>query len=896
MLIIIFLYYIFGTIHTGSCDRYNYDSFSLKNGLTVLTATHHSVNKSFCAISIKNSVFKEPIPGLLHLIEHVLHKGIETRLENDDLRKLMSQHNGISNGCTEDDMISFYFEVNSAVFEDALESFSKFFLQPTFHGNEIEHEIQCINNEFLRQKYVDNSRILRICDITKNYPYNKFNFGNKNSLNDKDIKKTILKYWSKNFYASDMKLVIYHNKNIKSKIIDLFKNAKVGNNIEYEKSEGRDCLKNFNPKVFSPQFMKRIIHVESFKDQFELRIQVEIPNIHEVYINNSYNFIKFVLERKGYDSSIYNLKKRMLAYEITVNVEKILEFSICILIFKLTKKGYENIKIALNIIHNCLYVVKFEKDKYEALKNIEQERFNYIINNPSSSNVIKIANDLQYYPIEHFLNHEYIFSFFDEYELTCLLDIIRNKENWIILVISKDQNKIKIEQKFEDVYEIKYFIDGELEFNNIFYEINLFEDNETKFDINLILNKGAQIFTCKDHNNFENDMQWNKNNGVYQYKKRSGIITYVSGKNLDMSYSCVSILLNTQFTNITALQNIIFFRMLEDYYNELHQDVLFFNIIKFTWKIKDFGIELTWQGLSEKIHESIDIYFLAFEKMNFSRVDFIKEILKIELNQYENLPPLRLIYKSLFKLFIKDYIDINDYIDLIDDIKINDIEKKCSYHVEMVILSDHEMCCFKTIFDNVCNLFEPKDQYRSITKISKPKITLATNDPENNALLILFKFCSINDYEKLAGIKIYISFIHALFFREFRTKKELGYDVKCDVILINEYCYLTFSLTSPFDIEVLEKEFLNFFSNLDVLITNIDDIEFEKYKEVAINKFKKNTVNINENFMFFKELYYANHLDIFYANNLIECIGKFNKKDFVLPNERTIVCAKNKNY
>lgn len=64
------------------------------------------------------------VDGLAHFLEHMLFMGTEKYPEEDLYERLLAEHGGTDNACTEDDCTYYYFEVENEMLEQIIDVYS----------------------------------------------------------------------------------------------------------------------------------------------------------------------------------------------------------------------------------------------------------------------------------------------------------------------------------------------------------------------------------------------------------------------------------------------------------------------------------------------------------------------------------------------------------------------------------------------------------------------------------------------------------------------------------------------------------------------------------------------------------------------------------------------------
>ena len=99
----------------------------------------------------------------------------------------LSCHGGSSNAFTDSEHTCFYFEVNRAYLQEALERFASFFTCPLFAASATRREINAVDSEFRDGFNSDSERLSELVNYTASlvhptHPFGKWGWGNKDSL------------------------------------------------------------------------------------------------------------------------------------------------------------------------------------------------------------------------------------------------------------------------------------------------------------------------------------------------------------------------------------------------------------------------------------------------------------------------------------------------------------------------------------------------------------------------------------------------------------------------------------------------------------------------------------------------------------------------------------------
>jgi secreted Zn-dependent insulinase-like peptidase len=110
-------------------DKREFRHLTLSNELEVIVVSDPQATIAGAAMSVGVGSYSEPkrIPGIAHLLEHMLFLGSRKYPDRTEFLKLTSSSGGDFNAYTSGTETNFHFTAGANVFEEALEIFSWFF-------------------------------------------------------------------------------------------------------------------------------------------------------------------------------------------------------------------------------------------------------------------------------------------------------------------------------------------------------------------------------------------------------------------------------------------------------------------------------------------------------------------------------------------------------------------------------------------------------------------------------------------------------------------------------------------------------------------------------------------------------------------------------------------------
>lgn len=408
-------------------DPSEYQTIELDNGLYALLIYDSNLVKSSVAMCVSVGEIESTIPGLAHLIEHVICESPNDKYPKHAYADFILDNRGFFNASTEMDNTKYYFEIGCQYFEKAYDIFSHLFINPIFDKEIIDAEIQAVESEYKLKLNNDAFVIESIIKDTINQkqPNSKFKSGNAKTLKVPQVYKHIEQMIHKYYCPQNMKLVVYSN-------LPLDKQKQmVTTTFSKIKRKGIKPKDSKEPYIISPQYI-------TYKSQrktgyVDLIWYIETPfdsNLNPDLDSNAsiMGFIRYIIESDRVDSIGNYLRLHSLIF---ANIRVIMhsfrdgvtQFVIDIIINQ--NKTWENsennhqlttsacIKFILNYIEHIknLFIRNDESviRLYNEYITIRKQSYTYDPPNTSLREIKKIAKKMAI----HNIPYEYIYFYSD---------------------------------------------------------------------------------------------------------------------------------------------------------------------------------------------------------------------------------------------------------------------------------------------------------------------------------------------------------------------------------------------------------------------------------------------------------------------------------------------------
>ena len=202
------------TVNKSPADDREYNIFSLKNGIDVITVSDPDLATSAATLSVGVGFFQDPnrAQGIAHFLEHMLFMGSKKYPSPNEYMEFINQNGGSTNAFTAPEQTTYLFSINSNQFEPALDRLSSSLMEPLFEPTMVGKEINAVNSEWLLNRQSDTFIQQRAGAATGNplHPRNKLGVGNKETLSglEDQLLTELNNFYSQYYSANLMKLVL----------------------------------------------------------------------------------------------------------------------------------------------------------------------------------------------------------------------------------------------------------------------------------------------------------------------------------------------------------------------------------------------------------------------------------------------------------------------------------------------------------------------------------------------------------------------------------------------------------------------------------------------------------------------------------------------------------------
>ena len=843
-------------------DSRIYRHISLPNQLSCLLISDKDTDKSAASISVGVGSLEDPrtTPGLAHFLEHMLFLGTEKFPNQSEYKAYLMKNSGSLNAYTSSTETVYFFSCSNQAYNGALDRFSQFFIKPLFNSECTQREMQAVHSEHQKNMMNDSWRMMQLIrsSALKHTAYNHFSTGDLTTLQKPNIRDELIEFYKKYYSANLMKLVLYSKENIEEieKLAYQYFSPIENQSIQPLK---------YIDMPFTSENLAKFYHVKSIKKGDKLEIVWYVENLRPYFDSNPGSYISFLLGHEGKNSLLSYLIDEGLALELSSGCSNELNlFSTIEVSIKLTKKGLENYKDVSEIVFKYLNILKekgVQKYLFEEKQYINQLRFDFKEKETPENYVIQMSSDMQIYPKENILNHNYLLKEFQPELIQKVFDQM-NFENMRIYLMSETFENL---ESIEPIYGTQYsekpldldiakrFKAPNISSNknrktldlptpNNFLPRNLtqLKNEESQFPLKILETSQTQVFFKQD-NKF--------------LTPKANIFVRIYSRNEKFPFDIKSYL-SSKIWN-------------EMIYNEIRETIYLAKMahLNASFSAIPLGLDLHFSGFNDGLLKFIDEISIklanrqqSFDKEKFQNI--YQEFLK-EYSDFQKGQPLNIamhIAKNLIE--IGPVYHIND---LYENLKVLTFEEFSYHSVNFFKSISFEWLALGNIasedIKKTALKFESNFNREVLPNSQIPKIQIIEFNSEqsipyyefflseikqrNSATLTIFQDKRIYQPYNYLILWVLSDILKEPYFTQLRTNEQLGYIVNVRPSEDRGVCSLQFMVQSERkDPQHLASRIWEFLKNFKDKLLNLEKSEFEKFKKSIIVKILQKNLNI----------------------------------------------------
>ncbi|WCJ33462.1 Insulin-degrading enzyme-like 2 [Euphorbia peplus] len=410
-------------------DAREYRRIVLANSLQVLLISDPETDKCAASMDVSVGSFSDPVglEGLAHFLEHMLFYASEKYPLEDSYSKYITEHGGSTNAFTSSEHTNYFFDINADCFEDALDRFAQFFINPLMSADATTREIKAVDSENQKNLLSDPWRMNQLQKhlSVESHPYHKFSTGNWDTLEVRpkakglDTRLELIKFYEEHYSANLMHLVIYAKESL-DKIQML-----VEDKFQQIKNNDRSCL-SFPGEPCSSEHLQILVKTVPIKQGHKLKIIWPItPGILH-YKEGPCRYLSHLIGHEGEGSLFYVLKTLGWATGLGAGEgDWTRDFSFFKVSIDLTDAGHEHMQDVVGLLFKYISLLQQSgvcKWIFDELAAVCETIFHYQDKTPPIDYVVKLSSNMELYPPKDWLVGSSLPSKFTPSTIQMILD------------------------------------------------------------------------------------------------------------------------------------------------------------------------------------------------------------------------------------------------------------------------------------------------------------------------------------------------------------------------------------------------------------------------------------------------------------------------------------------
>ncbi|XP_013184144.2 nardilysin [Amyelois transitella] len=416
---------------------------------------------SACALCVGVGSYSDPpdIQGLAHFVEHMVFMGSEKYPKENEFDSFIKKKGGSDNAATDCELTTFYFEIQEKYLPQAMDMFSQFFVSPLMLKEAMQREREAIESEFSLATPSDTNRKDQLLSslFPEGHPARTFTWGNIRSLkddiqDDEKLHKAAHEFRKRHYSAHRMTVAVQSRMDLpdlEQYVVNTF------GRIPSNKSPPDDFTAfSYTPASVTPEFTS-MFYMKPVSEVTELHLTWCMRSLISEYESKPHQYISYLLGHEGKGSLLSYLRKKVWALGIyTGNSESGIDYTSMHSLFLtqvvLTKEGLDHIDEVLDAIFSYINMLRQlgpSERIFEEIKTIEETSFRFEQESQPSDYVESLANNMQYYPPQHYITGDRLYYKYDPKGITELLDCMRPDTVNILIMSNKHSRPVHYDQK-----------------------------------------------------------------------------------------------------------------------------------------------------------------------------------------------------------------------------------------------------------------------------------------------------------------------------------------------------------------------------------------------------------------------------------------------------------------
>ncbi|PXX88757.1 peptidase M16 [Marinobacter vulgaris] len=440
-------------------DDNQYRYVQLDNQLRVLLISAPDSDKAAASMNVAVGSGDDPADreGLSHFLEHMLFLGTEKYPDPGEYQQFIKSHGGSHNAFTAFQDTNYFFDVQAAHLESALDRFAEQFSAPLFTPELVDRERRAVHSEFSAKQKEDGRRFYSVKKAVSNpyHAFHQFAVGNLTTLEnteERPLRPDLIEFWKQHYSSNLMTLAVYGPQSLD----DL--EAMVRG--RFDRIENRNLTaKVHDEPLFSPDTLPAHLNVDALKDIRSLTLSFPIPSQQDNYRDKPANYVASLLGHEGPGSLFDVLKQAGLVESLSAGSgmdtgeEATLELNM-----SLTPEGLEEQDRILELTFAYIDKVRNEgiaRQRFEEMKQLAQIDFRFREKNQPIQEVMHLSRQMRHVAPEDVLQAPWMMEDYVPAQYRAILEQL-TQDNVLVSVLEPepDLKTPRLTQWYDAAYTI----------------------------------------------------------------------------------------------------------------------------------------------------------------------------------------------------------------------------------------------------------------------------------------------------------------------------------------------------------------------------------------------------------------------------------------------------------
>ncbi|MFP6836286.1 MAG: insulinase family protein, partial [Pseudomonadales bacterium] len=434
-------------------DDRNYRYLVLDNDLRILLVSDPQTDKAAASLVVLRGQNHDPerFGGLAHFLEHMLFIGTEKYPTVDEYQRFIAANGGSSNAYTAADHTNYFFDIHPDYFQEGLDRFAQFFINPLLDPDYVEREKNAVHSEYQLQIKDDGWRGFAAIKAAMNpaYPGSRFHIGSLDTLGE-GVDEALAKFREQSYSSDQMILVALSNEpldTLESWVTPLFRtidNRHIGPAPVF-------------PSAFLSNDLPLTLTHRSLKDSKRVSYNFPVPATDRHYRQKPALYITNLLGHEGGGSLHQRLKSAGWIESLAAGSNSIDPQNAMISVdIQLTDDGARHIEDVTNLLFAYIDLLKVNPPqawRYAEQARIAELGFRFQEKSSPTGFVYRVGPMLDMYPPEHVLSAPYLMEDFDPGLINEYIALL-NPDNLVMEIVGPDVETDQVEPWFDVPYSV----------------------------------------------------------------------------------------------------------------------------------------------------------------------------------------------------------------------------------------------------------------------------------------------------------------------------------------------------------------------------------------------------------------------------------------------------------